>query len=152
MATSFPMCGVRGRLTRISGFLRSRSKYRPKVRQCTEPTRQRKNGMKTLLRKCWLVAGGAAGFSVERASGAAWTNLTTLSISANTYYTLAVRSDGTVWGWGTNRFGELGASTGTLPSSSFPRRIDGFSNAVAVAAGARHGLALLADGRVFGWG
>src|ERR1041385_6523549 len=81
-----------------------------------------------------------------------WTNLTTLSTSANSYYSLAVRSDGTVWAWGTNELGELGVLPSTLHFSPFPRQVDGFTNAIAVAAGATHALALTADGRVFAWG
>ena len=69
-----------------------------------------------------------------RATAGPWTNLTTSSVSANSYYSLAVRSDGTVWVWGTNQLGELGASPATLRVSPFPRPIDGFTNAIAVAA------------------
>src|SRR5438046_3081075 len=79
------------------------------------------------------------------AMGAAWTNLTTLSVSANDYYSLAVRSDGTLWGWGSNYVGQLGSAPSALPFSPFPRRIDGFTNAVAVSAGGTHSLALTAD-------
>jgi alpha-tubulin suppressor-like RCC1 family protein len=87
--------------------------------------------------------------AAQSINAAPWTNLTTLSVSANSDYTLAVRSDGSVWGWGTNYFGALSTLPGVVP---FPRRIDGFTNAVAVSAGGRHALALLADGRVFAWG
>ena len=97
---------------------------------------------------CLAVLTGAS-LAVAGVTAAPWTNLTTLSASANSYYSLAVRSDGSVWGWGTNRYGELGTLPAAVP---FPRRIDGFTNAVAVAAGGRHSLALLADGRVFAWG
>src|SRR5437870_3306635 len=108
--------------------------------------------MKPLANLCCAITLCLPLFSTLRATAGPWTNLTTLSISANSYYSLAVRSDGSVWGWGSNHFGELGSSPSTLAISAFPRPIDGFSNAVTVAAGGTHALALTADGRVFAWG
>src|SRR5437016_4202716 len=108
--------------------------------------------MKSHLNSCRAIALCLPLVSAICAHAGPWTNLTTLSISANSYYSLAVRSDGTVWGWGSNYVGELGATPATLPVSSFPRPIGNFTNALAVAAGGTHALALTADGRVFAWG
>lgn len=80
------------------------------------------------------------------------TNLTTLSIAASDDFAYAVRSDGSVWAWGTNRVGELGVAPGTLSSINFPLRVAGITNAVMVAAGHYHGLALTANGQIFAWG
>src|SRR5437899_12943772 len=77
-----------------------------------------------------------------RATAGPWTNLTTSSISANSYYSLAVRSDGTVCAWGPNQPGELGISPSMLSVSPFPRQVGGFTNAKAVARVPTHPIAL----------
>jgi len=48
---------------------------------------------------------------------------------------MAVRSDGTVWGWGSNTHGELGTGTKTKDPIVVPTRAAGISNAAQVAAG-----------------
>lgn len=61
---------------------------------------------------------------------------------------LALRSDGSVWAWGWNAYGQLG--DGTLTDRTAPVQVTG--DATAVAAGAHHSYALRADGRVLAWG
>lgn len=59
-------------------------------------------------------------------------------------------SDGTVWAWGDNMYGQLGqGSTATVAG---PVLVGGLNNVVAVAAGARHCLAVRNDGTVWAWG
>ena len=65
-------------------------------------------------------------------------------------HTLAVRSDGTVWAWGGNPYGQLGDATTT--ERARPTRVAGLTDVVAVTAGAHHSLALKADGSVWAWG
>ena len=55
------------------------------------------------------------------------------------YYSLALKADGTVVGWGDNSYGQT-----NIPA--------GLTNVVAIAAGDYHSLALKADGTVVGWG
>jgi hypothetical protein len=62
-----------------------------------------------------------------------------VAIAAGGYHSLALKSDGTVVGWGYNDEGEA-----TPP--------EGLSNVVAIAAGGYHSLALKSDGTVVGWG
>jgi uncharacterized repeat protein (TIGR01451 family) len=69
-------------------------------------------------------------------------------------YTLAVKSDGSVWAWGNNHFGQLG-NPNVPTASPVPVPVTGFgsgSGVIAVAAGSGHSLALKADGSVWAWG
>jgi len=77
------------------------------------------------------------------------------AIAAGGEHSLAVSSDGTVYGWGSNRHGELGlACAAQYASCGSPRQIDlpGGVRATSVAAGEGHSLAVGADGRVYAWG
>jgi alpha-tubulin suppressor-like RCC1 family protein len=62
----------------------------------------------------------------------------------------AVRSDGTVWAWGSGKFGALG--NGRSASHALPVRVLGMRGAVAVAGAANTGYALKKDGTVWSWG
>jgi YD repeat-containing protein len=72
-------------------------------------------------------------------------------LAAGRNHALALRADGTVWAWGTNDFGQLGRPT-NLTVSPYPVRVPNVTNAIGVAAGTNHSLAVLADGRVLAWG
>ena len=76
--------------------------------------------------------------------------MTTLGIAAGSSHALALRSDGTVWAWGTNQLGELGISN--LTESVFPARVAGLSNIVSIAAGSTNSLAVQTNGTVWAWG
>ncbi|HEV2329300.1 MAG TPA: hypothetical protein VGY56_10990 [Verrucomicrobiae bacterium] len=78
------------------------------------------------------------------------TNLTTLSLSAGQRHALALRSDGSVWAWGTNQFGELGLGTNALILA--PTRIASITNVIAISAGPLHSLAVEGNGTVWAWG
>ena len=80
--------------------------------------------------------------------------LTTISgvtrIAAGYAHALAIRSDGSVWSWGTNRYGQLG--NGSTTDAGTPQRVTGLSNIIAVSAGGLHSLALDGSGNVWAWG
>ncbi len=76
--------------------------------------------------------------------------MTTLGIAAGQSQALALRSDGSVWTWGTNQVGEMGISN--LTGSYFPLRISGVSNVTGIAAGWQHSLAVESNGTVWAWG
>ena len=112
------------------------------------------------------VAGGAAaawGFNDHGQLGDntttnRWTpvqpqNLTTdvIAVASGGDHSIALKSNGTVWAWGGDAFGQLG-NDATLADSHVPVQVSGITTAVAVAAGHDHGLALLADGTVVAWG
>jgi alpha-tubulin suppressor-like RCC1 family protein len=71
------------------------------------------------------------------------------SSGTNTEHILVV-SEGKVWAWGNNRFGQLG--NGTTTDSSVPIQVLGLDNVVMVAVGLQSSFALKADGTVWSWG
>jgi alpha-tubulin suppressor-like RCC1 family protein len=73
-----------------------------------------------------------------------------VGISAGYSHSLAVKSDGTVWSWGYNSYGQLGNGTTTQRAS--PVRVQGLTGIVAVSAGGQHSLALASDGTIWAWG
>jgi len=78
-----------------------------------------------------------------------------IAISAGADHSLAIASNGYVYAWGNNNFGQLG--DGTTTSRTTPVQVKGAGGsgnltAVAVAAGGNHSLALMNNGRVYAWG
>ncbi|OGQ04081.1 MAG: hypothetical protein A3F82_07035 [Deltaproteobacteria bacterium RIFCSPLOWO2_12_FULL_44_12] len=78
------------------------------------------------------------------------------AITASSERSLALKSDGTVWGWGYNVYGELGDNSTT--NRKTPVQVHGSGNVgfltgiTAIAAGSYHTLALKSDGTLWGWG
>jgi len=62
---------------------------------------------------------------------------------------LALRSDGTVWAWGSNGRDVLGVSG---PGRATPVRVPGLTDVRSIAAGNNTGYALRSDGTVWSWG
>ena len=63
-------------------------------------------------------------------------------------HTVAIKTDGTLWAWGFNDYGQLG--DGTTTSSLVPKLIDhGYASA---SAGGFHTLAVKTDGSLWSWG
>lgn len=69
---------------------------------------------------------------------------------AGEWYSLAVLSDGTMWGWGYNAQGQLG--DGTLDTHLAPSRVDDGTSWLNVSTGYRHALAIKTDGTLWSWG
>jgi len=65
-------------------------------------------------------------------------------------HNLALKSDGTVWGWGDNRRGQLG--DGTTSPHSTPTQVIGLSNIANVVVSFDSSYALSSDGTVYAWG
>jgi alpha-tubulin suppressor-like RCC1 family protein len=72
----------------------------------------------------------------------------TVSVSAGMLHSLAVKSDGTLWGWGENRFGQLG--DGTKLTRKTPVFI--MNDVVFAAAGTYHSIAIKSDKTLWTWG
>jgi len=75
------------------------------------------------------------------------------SVSAAGLFTVAIRSDGSLWSWGGNEFGQLGLVTpGTrkIPTQVQPEAaLDWTSTATATSP---HALAIKSDGTLWSWG
>ena len=71
-------------------------------------------------------------------------------IDGGVYYSLALKSDGTVWAWGYNDHGQLGSGTNT--SSTTPVQVSNLSGVTNIAGGGLHSLAVKSDGTVSAWG
>lgn len=72
-----------------------------------------------------------------------------IAVAAGSNYTLALKSDGTVWAWGANHHGQLGYTGANQVS---PTQISGLANITAIAAGYEFAMARRGDGTMFTWG
>ena len=73
-------------------------------------------------------------------------------VSGGGLFSLALRRDGTVFGWGDETVGALGNGEGGETSTRHPQRVLTLTSIIRIAAGDSHSLALRADGAVFSWG
>ena len=73
-----------------------------------------------------------------------------VKVAAGMYYSAAVKSDGTLWAWGKNNYGQMG--NGTVVSSSSPVQIGSDTKWVTVVAGGYHTVAVKSDGTLWTWG
>ncbi len=71
-------------------------------------------------------------------------------LAAGAYHTLAVKRDGTLWGWGDNIAGELGSIAFTETNS--PAEIGVATNWIAAAAAGLSSYGLKSDGTLWAWG
>jgi alpha-tubulin suppressor-like RCC1 family protein len=73
------------------------------------------------------------------------------AIAAGYAHTIALKSDGTLWAWGDNDYGQLGDGFNT--DRHTPVQVSGGGNTwVAIAAGHFHTVALKSDGTLWAWG
>ena len=80
-----------------------------------------------------------------------------VAVAAGRNHSVAVKSDGTVWSWGNNAYGQLGDNSSNTMTRFYPVQV--VTNALTpldkvrmVAASDVHTLALKADGTVWAWG
>jgi alpha-tubulin suppressor-like RCC1 family protein len=106
----------------------------------------------TALKKDGRVVVWGSGIPNEKTVPEEATNI--VAIAAGTAYSLALKKDGTVFGFGYNRDG---AATGVPTDQDFSSGLvktggQTLSNVVAISAGGRYSLALKKDGTVVAWG
>jgi hypothetical protein len=78
--------------------------------------------------------------------------VTATSIAAGVAYALAAGSNGKVYAWGYNPYGELGDGTTTSEDTPEAISLPNGATATAVAAGYSNSFALASDGTLYGWG
>lgn len=74
-----------------------------------------------------------------------------IQVSAGYRYSLGLRSNGTLWAWGRNDYGQLGNNT-TVDVSSPVSVVGGFTDWSELAAGHVQSTAIRANGTAWGWG
>src|SRR5208282_5796881 len=81
------------------------------------------------------------------------------SLGGRGYHTLALKTDGTVWAWGRNEYGELGigvafdsGNDGINQGTNVPVQVIGLTNPASLSAGGFFSLALMSNGTVMAWG
>jgi alpha-tubulin suppressor-like RCC1 family protein len=91
------------------------------------------------------------GFDTYRSSPVQVGSLTNWAqVSVGTARTLAVKTDGTLWAWGANTFGEIGNNS-TLNRSS-PVQIGSLTNWKQVVTSTNHSSAITTGGQLYAWG
>ncbi|MCL5037450.1 MAG: hypothetical protein M1269_10110 [Chloroflexi bacterium] len=73
-----------------------------------------------------------------------------IKIAGGNWHRLALKSDGTVWAWGSDEYGQLGFETSGIKNT--PVQILSLTGVIDIACGGYHGLALKSDGTVWVWG
>ncbi|MCF8208340.1 MAG: Ig-like domain-containing protein [Rhodoferax sp.] len=75
-----------------------------------------------------------------------------VAVAAGAAHSLGITTDGRLWAWGDNTFGQLGIKT-QATSAQTPTLVDeDIKNWVRVFAGKNHSFAIKTDGSVWGWG
>lgn len=80
---------------------------------------------------------------------------TIIAIAAGEHHSLALTSEGKVFAWGSNYYGQLGRGTNNTTSSNVPVQIGGSldqKTVTVIGAGFSHSLAVTSDGIVHAWG
>jgi alpha-tubulin suppressor-like RCC1 family protein/rRNA maturation protein Nop10 len=65
-------------------------------------------------------------------------------------HSLGIKSDGTLWAWGNNLYGQLGNGTNT--NTTTPIQVGSDRNWLSISAGSYHSVAIKTDGTLWAWG
>jgi len=74
----------------------------------------------------------------------------TISSFGKTIHFLALKSDGTLWSWGQNNYGQLGL--GNRTSYSSPKQVGALTNWLKISAGYYNSFAIKTNGTLWAWG
>jgi alpha-tubulin suppressor-like RCC1 family protein len=102
---------------------------------------------------------GALGINVAGAAGTRCTPVTTFAggtnwkqVSCGNFHTAAIKTDGTLWIWGSNSYGKLGINNTTTPICTPVTTFAGGTNWKQVACGQQYTAAIKTDGTLWVWG
>ena len=73
-----------------------------------------------------------------------------ISITGGQRHSIALKSDGTVWTWGWNGFGQLGNNT--FIDELTPIQVPGLDSVIEISAGSHHSIAKRSDSTIWVWG
>ena len=71
-------------------------------------------------------------------------------VACGVSHTMAIKTDGTLWAWGQDGYGQIG--DGTTVNKSTPIQIGTLTNWKQVSAGYQHTMAIKTDGTLWAWG
>ena len=74
------------------------------------------------------------------------------AISAGAIHSMAIGSDGKLYAWGNNNYGELGNGTNTSSNTPLVVNLPAGVSPTIIAAGGYHSLAVGSDGKLYAWG
>ena len=99
---------------------------------------------------------GSLGVNSNTQSFATFQQITTASnwikVAASDYFTIALKADGTIWGWGQNNMYQLGNSPATL-QQLVPVQVGTATDWIEIAAGTSDtSFAIKSNGTIWGWG
>jgi alpha-tubulin suppressor-like RCC1 family protein len=73
-------------------------------------------------------------------------------VSCGGQFTSAIKTDGSLWTWGANNFGQLGINAGNVPRSTPVTTFSGGTDWKQVSCGSEHTIAIKTDGSLWIWG
>jgi alpha-tubulin suppressor-like RCC1 family protein len=95
---------------------------------------------------------GSVGLSSIQSPGQVPTPPGMIAVATGFSFSMALCSDGTVWAWGDNTFGEMGQGAVSSTPTTAPVKVTNLTNVIAIAAESCAGFALRNDGTVWQWG
>jgi alpha-tubulin suppressor-like RCC1 family protein len=82
----------------------------------------------------------------------ALTNWLKVTNGSYSNFVVAIKTNGTMWSWGSNTFGQLGISLSTAYNTSSPQQIGALTNWANVSVGFNFAMAIKTDGTLWAWG
>ncbi|MCL1809985.1 MAG: stalk domain-containing protein [Clostridiales bacterium] len=107
----------------------------------------------------WAWGNNSSGQLGDGTSGVANSKLTPVKImdgaaavSAGYLHNLAIKTDGSLWAWGNNEYGQIGDGSGSGSQNNKSAPVQIMAGAVSIAAGYGHSLAATEKGYFYVWG